>query len=125
MSHTSQTLLGAGNDKSVVILYTISGADETDAVIYDNSAFINDVSKGVCMGYVISGSDALVVLEWDQTTDSTIAAVNPVNSPKLNMSKYGGVPNPNGSGATGDIVVTTTGIGAGEVVTITLWVYQT
>lgn len=121
---TSQVLQGAGKDKSVVILYTISGADVTDEVIFDNSAFCNDPTKGVVMGYMISGSDCLVNLEWDQTTDSPIVAVNPINSPKANMSKFGGIPNPSGTGATGDILVTTAGVAAGEIVTIILWIYQ-
>jgi hypothetical protein len=124
MSHTIRTLVGSGNDKSIVNLITISGADETDLVVYDNSAFINNVNKGIVMGYSISGSDSLVTLEWDQTTDSSIVSVNPVNSPKLNMSKFGGVPNPRGSGATGDVLLTTSGIGAGEIVTVFLWVLQ-
>lgn len=124
MAMTSRTLVGAGKDKTLVLLRTISGADETGTVIYDNSAFVNDVNKGNLMGYMISGSDSLVSLAWDQTTDSPIVSVNPINSPKAKLVSFGGIPNPKGAGATGDILVTTTGIGAGEVVTIILWINQ-
>lgn len=124
MSTTSRILQGEGKEKSIVILYTINGADVTNAVIYDNSTLINDTSKGVLMGYMISGSDSLVSLAWDQTTDSPIVAVNPINSPKANMMRFGGIHNPNGTGATGDILITSTGIGAGELVTVILWIYQ-
>lgn len=124
MSIVSRILQGEGNEKSVTILITVSGADVTNSVVYDNSTLINDTSKGCLMGYMISGSDSLVNLTWDQTTDSPILAANPVNSPKGNMSKFGGIHNPNGAGATGDILLTTLGVASGEIVTIILWIYQ-
>lgn len=126
MAITSRTLIGSGSDKVVVLLVTISGADETGTVIYDNSAFVNNPGKGSLAKYSITGSDCLVSLAWDQTTDSPIVSVNPVNSPKVDYKKFGinGIPNPNGTGATGDIVVTTTGVGATGAVTIILWIDQ-
>ncbi len=126
MAVTSRTLVGGGDNKVLVLLVTISGADETGTVIYDNSAFVNNPGKGSLAKYSISGSDSLVSLAWDQTTDSPIVSVNPVNSPKMDFKKFGinGIANPNGTGATGDIVVTTVGIGAGDVVSIILWIDQ-
>jgi len=124
MSMTSRTLVGSGSEKVLVLLRTITGADETNTIIYDNSAFVNNTAKGNLMGYMISGSDSLVSLAWDQTTDSPIVSVNPVNSPKANYKKFGGIHNPNGTGATGDMLVTTSGVGAGETVTIILWIHQ-
>lgn len=122
MAITQRTLVNGR--KNIIRLITISGADETATVIYDNSAFVDDVTKGNLMQCKMSGSDCLVQLFWDQTTDSSILAANPINSPKFDFRYEGGIPNPNGAGATGDIIVTTTGIGAGEAVTIEIWVIQ-
>lgn len=124
MAVTQRTLIGSGKDKVLVILTTIDTTDVTAQVIYDNSAFVNDVSKGNLMGYMVSGSDSLVRLFWDQTTDSPIVSLNPINSPKAKLGSFGGIPNPSGTGATGDIVVTTTGLGAGKAITIILWINQ-
>lgn len=124
MTIVQRSLLGTASDKNIIRLITISGADETATVIYDNSALVNDVTKGNLMKCEISGSDALVSLAWDQNTDSTILTANPINSPKFNFRKIGGIPNPKGTGATGDIVVTTAGIGSGDAVTILIEVIQ-
>ncbi len=124
MTMVSRTLVGAGPSKVLVLHRTISAADETNTVIYDNSAFVNDVSKGNLMRCIISGSDALINLAWDQTTDSPVLSANPATSPKFNFFDFGGIPNPNATGATGDLLVTTSGVAAGESVTIILWILQ-
>ena len=54
---TIRTLIGSGSDKEIVQLVTVSGADVTNAVVYNNSNFVNNVNKGILMGYMISGSD--------------------------------------------------------------------
>lgn len=125
MATVQRVLQGSGKDKVVVVHTTITDADVTDFVLYDNSAFINDVTThSRLMSVMISGSDALVNLEWDQTTDSPIKAFNPINSPKEKYCAFGGITNPRGAGTTGDLIVTTTGMATGEIVTIIIWVEQ-
>lgn len=125
MATVQRILQGSGKDRVVVTHTTITDADVTDFVLYDNSAFINDITThSRLMSVMVSGSDALVNLEWDQTTDSSIKAFNPINSPKEKYCAFGGIPNPRGVGTTGDLVVTTTGMAAGEIVTIIIWVEQ-
>lgn len=124
MAVVQRVLQGGRDDKVIVIHTTITDADVTNQIIFDNSAFANNPLLGKFMCYAISGSDSLVQLSWDQTTDSSIVAVNPINSPKLKMFSFGGIPNPKGAGATGDILCTTTGLTAGSVVTIIIRVDQ-
>lgn len=123
---TQRTLVGAGRDKVIVRLINIvsDGTEETDLVIYDNSTFVNDVTKGNLMKVVASGSTCQCLLEWDQTTDSPIVAFDPAYTQKYDFKHVGGVNNPGGAGATGDIVLTTTNLDAGDVVTILLVVHQ-
>lgn len=124
MAIVQKTVLGAGGDKNIELLVNISGADEANTIVYDNSAFVNNPAKGNVMAVTASGSDCLVTLKWDQTIDSPVIALNPVNSPKFNFQTMGGIRNPNEAGATGDLLVTTTGVGATGAVTLIIWITQ-
>lgn len=121
-----RTLVGAGADKTIVrMIHVISdGSEETDLVVYDNSALVNDVTKGTLMGFSCMGSDCLIRLEWDQTADSPITSFSPINNPKMNFKKFGGIGNPGGTGATGDIVMTTAGLDPGDEFMLILWIHQ-
>jgi hypothetical protein len=123
---TQRTAYGDASTKEVVRLITIvsDGSEETDLVIYDNSTLVNVVSVGSVMEIEAFGSSCQLLFEWDQTTDSPIAAVDPAASPKICFRSFAGVKNPNGSGATGDVVLTTSNLDAGDVVTILLTVDQ-
>ncbi len=123
---TQRTLYGSGSMKTIVRSINIvsDGSEESDLVIFDNSAFCNNVAKGRVMKISASGSDCTCTIEWDQTTDSPIANFNPANNTPLCFHKFGGITNPNGTGATGDILLTTTGLDSGDVVTIFITVDQ-
>lgn len=124
---TQRTLMGSGSDKHYVNLINIvsDGSEETDLVIYDNSALVGNVLKGNVKKIVASGSACLLRFEWDQTTDSPICSIDPSTGQKMCFKDVGGVNNPGGSGATGDVVLTTAGLDAGDEVTIILYVEQT
>jgi len=119
---TSRTIQDTQNIVVVLVHIVSDGSEESDTVVFDNSAFFNAVSKGKLMQVQFSGSDCICRLEWDQTTDSAIGAFNPVNSPKIKYWDIGGICNPNGTGATGDIVLTTANLDSGDEVTMVLWV---
>lgn len=125
-SISQRTVYGTASSREVVRLITIvsDGSEESDLVIYDNSALVADVTKGSVVEIAASGSSCQLLLEWDQTTDSPIAALDPSASPSLCFRSFGGIVNPNGTGATGDVVLTTTNLDAGDVVTILLTVRQ-
>lgn len=123
---TQRTLMGGGKERNVIRLIHIlsDGTQESGTVIYDNSAFVNDVTKGNLWRVWVSGSDSIIRLEWDQTTKSPAYAANPVNAPHPDFSKIGGIKNPNGTGATGDLLLTTSGLAANEEVFIIIEIKQ-
>lgn len=124
---TQKTLDGSGSDTYVSrnIHINSDGSEETDLVIFDNSAFIADVSKGRLISLKASGDSCDLIFEWDQSTDSEIIRINPGSGIDIDFIKLGGGGNPNGSGATGDLLLTTANLDNGDSVTITIVVKQT
>lgn len=123
---TQRTLFGDATTKTVVRLINIvsDGDEESDLVIYDNSALIANTAKGNLLSLKAMGSSCQCLLEWDQSTDSPIVSFDPANTVDMCFKSFGGINNPNGSGATGDIVLTTTNLDNGDVVTIIIEVAQ-
>lgn len=123
---TQRTISGAGSDRNIYRLIHIvsDGSEESDLVVYDNSTLIADVTRGRLMQVWIAGSASIVRLEWDQTTDSPIFAGDPSHSGHYDFREFGGISNPAGTGATGDIVLTTSNLDAGDEVTIYIHVAQ-
>lgn len=118
--------MGAGSDKNIIrTIHILSdGSEETDLVVYDNSAFVNDVSKGNLKQVWLSGNAATLRLEWDQNTDSPAFAGGPENGNYWDFRGFGGVPNPNGTGATGDLLLTTSSLDSGDEVFLVIHVTQ-
>lgn len=124
---TQRTLVGSGKDKMIVrsIHIVSDGSEETDLVIYDNSTLVNDVTKGRLVELWVSGSDCVLRLEWDQTTDSPVFAVNPASSGNhWDFSVFGGITNPAGTGATGDLLLSTASLDSGDEVSIIIRIAQ-
>lgn len=123
---TQRTLVGSGSDKNIYrhIHIVSDGSEETDLVIYDNSAFIADVSKGSLQQVWVSGDAAVLRLEWDQTTDSPAFAMLAGTPSHVDFRHFGGIHNPNGTGATGDLVLTTNDLDAGDEVSLIVHITQ-
>lgn len=123
---TQRTLFGDSSTKRVIreVIIESDGSEETDLVVYDNSAFIANTSAGVVEKIEAFGSSCTVKLEWDQTTDSPIAAFDPSSGVSLDFRPVGGIKNPGATGATGDVVLTTLGLAAENAVTIKLHLRQ-
>lgn len=123
---TQRTLKGSGDSRKVIRVINIvsDGSEETDLVIYDNSTLVNDVTKGSVTRVMASGSTSTMRLEWDQTTDSPIISFDPINNPVYDFHWFGGITNPAGTGATGDVVLTTANLDNGDEVTIILEIEQ-
>lgn len=106
------------------------GSEETDYVVYDSSAeaavSTNDgvrVDPLNCRIMKVEGCltvldetavDISCYLEWDASTDVTAFTI-PKNRPfKFCFEEEGGLVNQGGSGKTGDITMTTTGLESGD-----------
>ena len=123
---TQRTLVGGGNSRNVVRLIHIvsDGTEESDLIIYNNSDFINDPSKGSLQEVHVMGSTALLRLEWDQTADSPILSISSGGNDHMNFRSFGGISNPNGTGATGDLLLTTANMDSGDEVTLIVHIHQ-
>lgn len=123
---TQRTLMGAGKDRNVYRLIHIlsDGSEETDLVIYDNSAFMADTAEASLKQIWLSGNDCTVRLEWDQDTDSPVFAGGPQNGSHWDFRGFGGITNPGGTGATGDLTLTTAGLDSGDEVFIIIHIVQ-
>lgn len=123
---TQRTLHGTGASRRVIrsIHIVSDGSEETDLVIYDNSAFVDDVLRGTVDAVMASGNSCTLRLEWDQTTDAPIVSLDPAYSQSMDFTFFGGISNPGAAGATGDILLTTAGLDAGDEVTLFLYIRQ-
>jgi adhesin HecA-like repeat protein len=123
---TQTTLLGGGADKNIVRrIHIISdGSEETDLVIYDNSTLVNNVLKGRIDYIYAMGNDCVCRFEWDATTDVPACSVNPATHTYTDFRQFGGLNNPGGTGATGDLLLTTNTLDAGDEVTLIIGISQ-
>lgn len=125
-SITQETVYGSATSELIVRRLVINGDGSTDTnlVVYDNSALINDVSKGSLTKIIAIGAGNLATfsLKWDQTTDYFITYVNYPRPGVIDFSDFGGIKNPNQAGATGDILLSGTFAAGGH--TIFLFIRQ-
>jgi len=121
-----RTLFGGGKSRLIVRSINIlsDGSEETSLVIYDNSALIADTSRGSLLQVKASGSACICRLSWDQTADAHILSFDPSGMQDLCFKDFGGITNPNATGATGDLLLTTSGLDSGDEVTIILHIRQ-
>lgn len=105
------------------------GTEETDLVIYDSSVVATALGKTdplMCsiMGvqYVCSSATGFFNLEFDASTDVSAFSLAANNSQIFDFEPIGGLRNTAGSGITGDIMLTTTGLAPGDSFVIILTV---
>lgn len=119
MANTKQltVLQGGASDPEVVVhLHLISdGSQETNYVVFDNSTLVNNVAKGRLMEVWFDGKISGVArLNWDQTTPFKAVSLKANTDNYVDFRCIGGIANPNGSGATGDLTLTTTGLASAD-----------
>ncbi len=119
-------VIGTAASRDVIVHVNIvsDGSEETSLIVYDNSTLINNVHKGKVVALEAYGGDCSCTLYWDQTTDSPIVSFNPSGSPKICFRELGNRPNPDATGATGDILLSTANLDAGDAVSIFITVRQ-
>lgn len=129
MANTVTNTRISANKARVIQYITIAsdGTEETDLVIYDSSAVatalgIDDPLDCTILSIyatVSAAATARVKLEFDATTDVLALDIPVQTSPiKNDFSKVGGLANTAGTGITGDITLTTTGLESGDTLTI-------
>lgn len=131
MSNTisSSTILAGSKEAVVYLTLQSDGSNETATVIYDSSAVATTVGDNDTLDSTIifvygscnAASTARVRLLWDATTDVVAMDIPTSTNPtKANFRSIGGLPNKGGSGITGDILLTTTGLASGDTLTLVL-----
>ena len=106
----------ANGPRNLVLKYTIAGTtgDTTAGVLVDVSALdssigVNDL-KLMSIQAMLTGFTCSLL--WDATTDIDLVYIPDEETVNLDFSKFGGIPNNAGTGATGDVMFTTVGYSA-------------
>lgn len=104
----------------------------TDEVLYDASASDSQNTKNRLDGIIYQLDGFAAHLDWDATSNVSIMTLDESLQEEVNMSSYkastnpafGGIPNNAGTGRTGDILITTTGMEVGDAGYIILTIKQ-
>jgi hypothetical protein len=106
---------------------TSDGSEETDLVIYDSSAIASSLGiddplncRILSVHYSVASAAFVGLLEFDATTDTHALALPAYSAGAIHLRDVGGIPNTAGSGKTGDILLTTTGLAPGDAITLVL-----
>lgn len=126
MAATATQQIIANGPRNLVLKYTIAGTtgDASAVALVDVSALdsgigVNDL-KLMAVDAALTGFSCK--LAWDATTDVDLLEIPSDQAVSQDFSKFGGIQNNAGSGATGDVVFTTTGYTAsGDGGHIYLW----
>ncbi len=104
------------------------GSEETALIVYDSGVVatalgLTDTANSKILrirGVVAAAATARIELQWDATTD-IIAFCLPINEPfDFDFREMNGLPNPAGTGKTGDILLTTAGLANLDNITLIL-----
>jgi hypothetical protein len=110
---TSQTLEDGQRNSIVKVTILSDGSGEiTKGIIYDASAFANDHQNNKLMRitYHLNGFEG--TLYWDASTDVQMMNLSLDHPDDVNYCYTGGLINNAGSGKTGDILLSTSGLAA-------------
>jgi hypothetical protein len=115
----------ADGSRNVIIKATIGGdADLTNAVLFDASAYIgeNTSNKLVKLWYASEGFAAQLL--WDATVNVPLITLPDSHMEKQCYQYFGGLTNNAGTGKTGDILITTSGLASGDTGHIILFIQK-
>uniref|UniRef100_A0A6M3J2D7 Putative structural protein n=1 Tax=viral metagenome TaxID=1070528 RepID=A0A6M3J2D7_9ZZZZ len=127
MANAIATQVIEDGNRDTIIKWTIVGdgsGDETKTIIFDASAYKIASVDNKLWKIQISTVGASAILYWDATTDIPLISLPADHPQEFDFSEYGGIPNNGGAGRTGDILITTSGLGAGEHMTLILYVKE-
>ncbi len=123
---TTQTLIDGERDLVVAVTLTADGTgDESATNLIDISTYKAN-SDGVAPADVyinkvyFSTINNWITLLWDATANRPFFIGHLYSSYEHDYTKFGGLRNPRTTGWTGDILITTAGLAAGQVATFVL-----
>lgn len=119
---TTNVLKAEGARYALSRLNVSDGTGESAAIVIDKSAMaIGGQDPAVAVGHTaierirgINSGFTSITLAWDHTTDD-VAVVIPAGAIDLDFSDLGGLHDPQSTGGTGDLVITTVGHTAGDI----------
>ena len=127
MANTNTLVRMADGNLNRVVYFTLNsdGSEETALVIYDSSAFqgtdmLNCKIMRIWYSFNAAAITATAKLLWNATTNVLALPLVPNMTKELNFDRVGGLNNQGGSGITGDILLTTTGLTSGDSIMIVL-----
>lgn len=131
MANTKTTNYLQTGKGTVTLMYTLQYVDtatETDTIIYDSSVVATALGITDPMDCIVLSieaamnvaSTARVFTEFDGTSDTPLVTFVTGNMTKFDFNKTGGFRNSAGAGRTGDILLTATGLGTGDMISIKL-----
>lgn len=116
MTTASQVIVD-GSRNLIIKTVTTGASDVTDEVVIDVSTLAPAASQLKIMEIEAALIGCSAILEFDATADDVVFAL-PEGEDVYDFRSFGGIPDPLSSGTTGDIVITTTGLGAGDTITL-------
>jgi hypothetical protein len=137
MVNTVNTSYQVAGQRDVVLYYTLvsDGTQETATVLYNSatvhSTYLLDADSLNCsiqgIKLIVQSAAAVIItLYYDATTDVlAIPFPNPNYPVKMCFKEHGGLKNYAGVGRTGNILITTTGLAAGDKIMLVLDVRPT
>ena len=116
---TTNALRVEGTSHAFSRLCVSDGTGESAAIVVDKSAMaIGGKSPAVAVGHMaiervrgFSAGLTSITLSWDHTTDD-VALVLPPGAVDMDFSDLGGLHDPQSTGGTGDLLITTAGADA-------------
>lgn len=109
----SQVLVDGARNAVIKVVIISDGAsgEETDLAVVDVSTLIPVPTTVTLQKIQYATAGCYATLEWDATADTPIALLAADSEGCIDAKAYGGIHSTAGTGATGDIVVTTSGLG--------------
>lgn len=110
---TTQTLLDGTRNTIIKVTILGDGATElTKQIIFDSSAYANDTQNNKLMRIQYNFDGFSGTLYWDASTDVQMMTLNGDHPADQDFFYNGGLINNAGSGKTGDILLSTHGLGS-------------
>lgn len=122
MPNTVGRQLQLNGSRNYVTKFTIVGdgsGEETGLRINTTTGDLGTDDKLMRVWGVCTGCTAQLL--WDATTDLFVMGLPSDKDVSLDFRPVGGLVNNAGAGKTGDLLITTAGLGAGDTVTLELW----
>lgn len=114
MAVTSQTIVDGSRISVISTVIVGNGGDLTDQVIYDASSFVDPTTDNKIMWIKHSMVGFSGFLSWDATANIVFYPIPAEEAQHTSFVEFGGIINNAGAGKTGDILLTTSGLGSGD-----------